>query len=198
MVMPVKPLGSSRYGRLTVLQHQHGGWLCACDCGASKIVTGNHLRDGRVQSCGCLNRDVRNAPKTHGKRHTRTWVIWSNMVQRCTNPNSTSYQDYGARGITVCERWREFVNFYADMGDVPVGLTLDRIENDKGYEPGNCRWATRTEQALNKRTNRLLEVAGVTKPLKVWCTELGIPYWTAHARLRRGKTASEALGVANV
>lgn len=196
--MPINPLEFARYGRLSVMHHQQGGWLCTCDCGITKVITGSHLRTGRVQSCGCLNDDTRHSPKTHGMRRSRTWVIWSNMVQRCTNTGNTSYPDYGARGITVCEPWFDFKKFFADMGVAPNGLTLERIENNKGYEPGNCRWASRAEQALNKRTNRLIEVSGVTKPLKVWCTELGVPYWTAHARLRRGKTASEALGIANV
>lgn len=191
--MPIKPLGAARYGRLVPLRHADGGWLCQCDCGAQKTVTGSHLRTGRVQSCGCLNDEKRNAPKTHGMRRSRAWVIWSNMVQRCTNPRNTSFADYGARGITVCERWRDFGNFLADMGEPPAGLTLEREQNDQGYEPGNCRWASRAEQALNKRTNRLLEVDGVAKPLKTWCTELGLPYWTVHARLRRGATHTEAL-----
>lgn len=197
-MMPVKALESSRYGRLTVLQRQQGGWLCSCDCGNLKIVTGSHLREGRVQSCGCLNTEVRRSAKTHGKRHTRTWAIWSNMIQRCGNSSNPSFRNYGARGISVCDRWTDFQNFLLDMGEAPVGLTLERIKNEEGYSTGNCRWATRSEQAINKRTNRLIEVGGLTKPLKVWCSELAIPYWTAHARLRRGKTASEALGFANV
>ena len=191
--MPVKALDAIRYGRLTPLFHKSGGWLCRCDCGAECTVTGNHLRQGRVQSCGCLNTEKLRAPKTHGKSKTRTWTIWNLMRQRCTNPRNESFKNYGGRGITICQRWDEFANFLADMGEAPTGLTIDRCENDGNYEPGNCRWVTRGEQALNTRRNRIISLNGRSQPLVVWCRELGLPYWTVHARLRRGATAQEAL-----
>lgn len=191
---PIKSLESARYGRLTPGQHLKGqGWLCRCDCGESKIVTGNHLRSGAVVSCGCFHEQQQRAPKLHGMRRTRAWAIWSLMVQRCTNPRNPAWPNYGGRGIRVCVEWMQFASFIRDMGPPPEGLTLERINNERGYEPGNCRWATRTEQARNKRTNRIVELGGVSMPLVVWCELLGLKYWTVHARLRRGATEREAL-----
>ena len=105
------------------------------------------------------------------------------MKGRCLNPNNRAYGDYGARGITICERWMEFVNFLADMGDAPEGLSLERKDNDRGYEPENCVWATASEQALNRRSNHILTVDGVSKPLKIWAEEVGLPYAVLHARV---------------
>lgn len=192
-MMPVKALEAARYGRLVPIDHQSGGWLCRCDCGAECVVTGSHLREGQVQSCGCLNREKRAEAKKHGMRYSRTWVIWNLMRQRCTNPKNDSFKNYGARGIAVCERWSDFSAFLADMGEAPAGRTIERIRNNEGCAPENCRWVTRAEQALNTRRNRLITLAGRTQPLSLWCQELQIPYWTAHARLRRGASPEKAL-----
>lgn len=124
-------------------------WECRCDCGASAIVRTDHLVHSRVKSCGCFRRSV------HGMHHSTTHKTWDGMIQRCTNPNNTSFERYGARGVAVSPRWMKFSNFLADMGERPVGRALDRIDNAKGYEPGNCRWATHAEQGQNRRSNRL-------------------------------------------
>lgn len=126
-------------------------WNCRCDCGAEMIVRGGDLRSRH--SLRCLRCHQGNLQHGHNRtaRRSPTYQSWVGMLTRCTNPNSTKYQDYGGRGIAVCERWLTFDNFLADMGERPVGKTIDRMNNDGNYEPGNCRWATDAEQRANKR-----------------------------------------------
>lgn len=154
-----------RFGRLTVLEatktvvypsksrvlyHE-----CRCDCGTVKFVTIYALRKGHTQSCGCLQADkTSTASRTHGLSKTRIYRIWSCIITRCTNPNAINYERYGGRGITVCDRWRKFENFLEDMGEPSPGLTIDRLDNDKGYSKENCAWRTPTEQARNRRPRR--------------------------------------------
>lgn len=163
-----KQLSGQMFGRLTVLERYGSSngrvnWLCRCVCGVLYEAVSNALTSGHTKSCGCW-RDERNAstPEAHGhaKRGYKspTYYSWSAMWTRCINPNVKSYKDYGGRGIQVCERWKEFENFLADMGDRPYGRTLDRINVNGNYEPGNCRWATRKEQAMNtQRASKLLK-----------------------------------------
>lgn len=148
-----------RFGRLTIVAH--GGsrkWLCQCDCGTRKIVLIGNLRSGGTQSCGCMRIEkaerVRHGhtSKGHG-RQTPTYGSWHAMNSRCRNPKATGYERYGGIGVTICDRWLVFETFLADMGERPEGTTLDRIDNDGNYEPGNCRWATYKQQAENKHPN---------------------------------------------
>ena len=132
-------------------------------------------------------------PKRHGMSKTPVYGSWENMIQRCTNPKSNNYQRWGGRGITVCDRWRDFKNFYADMGDPPDGCSIDRIDNDKGYCLENCRWATIKEQNRNLRTTRFLTLNGVTKPLTAWADELGINPKLIHTRKNRGWSDEKTL-----
>lgn len=126
-------------------------WRCICDCKAEHIAAVNSLKSGLVKSCGCLaSETARSKSKKHGQYGTPTYKVWDSMHQRCTNPNSTSYKRYGALGLTVCAQWGEFENFLQDMGERPAGLSIDRIDNSKGYEPGNCRWATPRQQRMNQ------------------------------------------------
>jgi len=128
-------------------------WLCRCDCGTKRVVIGTNLRAGKSTGCGCIRGERRTTHgHTRGRKQTRAYRIWNGMRQRCFNPNNPAYADYGGRGITVCENWRDdFESFFADMLDPPLGLTLDRIDNDGNYEPGNCRWASYSMQNSNRR-----------------------------------------------
>lgn len=146
-------LTGHKYGLLTPLEYKGGSyWLCRCDCGETALVTAGRMRSGNTTSCGCHKRSVLGLSTTkHGKTGTRVHRIWKGMRNRCNNEATPRYKDYGGRGIRVCARWDSFENFYADMGDPPEGLTLDREDNDGDYEPSNCRWATQAEQQANKR-----------------------------------------------
>lgn len=173
MARPVMNLAGQRFGRLVVTSLAHGGlhayWLALCDCGRSVTVRGTHLKSGSVRSCGCLIRDtsrrtcMNNRP---GLRHGNAlrghlspeYRAWLQMKKRCFDPNCIGYKNWGGRGITVCQRWMMFENFLVDIGRKPhPSLSLDRINNDGNYEPGNCRWATRGQQARNTRRSRSME-----------------------------------------
>jgi hypothetical protein len=129
-----------------------------------------------------------------GRKRSSTHQTWTNMVARCTNPNRPDYRYYGARGITLCTRWRNsFANFLNDMGAKPVGLSLDRIDNARGYEPGNCRWATKDEQMQNTRATRLITFNGETMGLNAWARRIGLNPTSLSNRLRKGWSVEKAL-----
>jgi len=155
-------ISGERFGRLVAIEPTHIGgrrlWRCACDCGGESLVDVGKLRIGNTKSCGCHKASVLGISTTkHGMHGTRTYRIWKAMRSRCNNPNVTQYKDWGGRGITVCERWGRFENFLADMGEAPPDRSLDRIDVDGNYEPSNCRWATRLEQAHNTRRTKAKE-----------------------------------------
>lgn len=172
----------NKYGRLTVVSiHSKAPvkWNVICECGAERVVKTAKLQNGHTKSCGCYGRDQRIASITrHGLSRTPIHTAWQEMIGRCNNKNSKSYYYYGARGIRVCDRWLEsFENFYADMSPHPgKGYSIDRIDNNGNYEPGNCRWATRSEQMNNTRKTVFCTDGNLTMTLSEWAALLNQPY----------------------
>ncbi len=154
-------------------------WRCVCSCGKDRVVRSSRLKSGETKSCGCWAREMR--PKmttTHGQSHGREYSSWCAMTERCGRPRTHAYDRYGGRGIKVCDRWLSFENFFADMGPRPPNHSLDRINKNGNYEPGNCRWASHKQQARNTSGNRLLDFRGEKKTAMEWSEILGLP-WTA-------------------
>lgn len=165
---------------------------CLCDCGTIREVRLGHLRNGAIQSCGCLRSEVSAAlQRRHGAAcrggQTPEFKVWIGIRKRCFDSNSTVYSYYGGRGIEMCERWRgSFEAFLEDVGKKPSSeMTIDRIDNGRGYEPGNVRWATRKEQGRNRRSNRIITHRGETRTLAEWAEVVGLSYGTLHDRLNR-------------
>lgn len=168
------------FGRLTALKrigtkNRAALWECLCSCGQQVNVSANNLVRGDSRSCGCLRSELTTARSLkHGGIGTATYKTWAAMRSRCNRPNDDAYENYGGRGIKICERWEDFNNFYADMGDRPPGAGIDRINNDGDYEPSNCKWSTHKEQSNNRRVSALFAYQGRTQTLQQWADEYGL------------------------
>ena len=183
-----------RYGQLTVIAPHHKDnrgewcWLCKCDCGNETITTGYRLRSGKTRSCGCLQRELRSAGfrKTHGKTDTPLYTAWLNMRSRCYNTSNIMYDHYGGRGIRVCDEWRNdstaFID-WAESNGYREGLTIDRIDVNGNYEPGNCRWVDKKTQYLNRTDSHFVTAFGKTQTIKEWADESGLNYDTIERRI---------------
>lgn len=186
-----------RFGRLVVTRYagirkRNRSWECVCDCGNTTVVLGTLLRNGKTRSCGCLQ--IIAATK-HGMRYVPEYRIWKHMRGRCLCPSDKSFDRYGGRDISICQRWYDsFENFYADMGPRPSPKhSIDRIDNMSGYSPENCRWATAATQANNRRSNHLITYNGQTRTITEWEQVTGIKSATLRKRLKLGWTIQRTL-----
>jgi hypothetical protein len=189
---PINLLGQ-RFGALLVIrptskrQNNSAVWACRCDCGSDLDINAAYLKEGWKTSCGCIGQNKER------NRNRRTYSCWKHMLYRCTDPTHKSFEDYGGRGITVCARWQVFENFFADMGEMPPGLSLERKNNNRGYCKSNCKWASTKTQNRNKRDTRLVTFRGRAQCCSDWAREYGIKVQTFHTRLYNGWTFKQAL-----
>lgn len=199
---PNRDLSSQPFGRLVANYYVGGSrWECLCECGTTIIVSTRSLTSGNTTSCGCFKREyfaTNNPSLTHGLRKHPIYTRWFNMLQRCYNLKNPKFKYYGGRGITVCERWRQSVeNFYADMGDPPPGMTLERRDVNQGYTQENCYWASQTQQTRNRRTAHMLTYNGETHGITTWAEKLAdtlnLNKKALDRRLRTGWSVEEAL-----
>jgi hypothetical protein len=197
--MALIDLAGQKFGRLLVIERvglNAGGnatWKCLCDCGTEKILDGNSIRRGFVKSCGCLAKDTASRlNQRHGMTGTKVHKAWLGILFRCNNPNAECYHNYGGRGIRV--EFASFEEFYAEIGDPPTPKhTVERIDNEKGYAPGNVKWATMDEQRRNSRQNKFLTINGKTQTVADWAKETNLPDHTILTRLNRSKSAEESV-----
>jgi len=187
-----KDITGNTYGYLSVIapvksdSNRQMLWLCKCVCGDTKIILARHLKSG-TKSCGCKTKQMQsNRKKTHGMSKSKEFRIWTSMKNRCSNINDHTYYIYGGRGIGYCESWKSFDVFYTEMGDCPNKYTLERVNNNLGYSADNCKWATRKEQANNRRSCHLITVSGITMNVTQWSESLGISRATLYSRIRSG------------
>jgi hypothetical protein len=199
-----KELTGQKIGRLTPLKitHRRGKellWECRCECGETCLVQSNNLLSGNTRSCGCYYKESRSVIQRQTKPGSKspTYSSWANMRNRCYREDNVQYADYGGRGITVCERWKNsFPNFLEDMGEKPKkGMSIERKNNNGHYEPGNCEWSTPKPQANNRRSNVFLTFNGKTKTLTQWSEETGIGMSTIRARVRVGWSIKDSLTI---
>jgi len=196
----MKNLINKRFGRLLVLskseirtKDNRTQWNCVCSCGNKVLAENRTLTSGKKKSCGCLKLDssLKNikgvSNKTHNMSRTRIYKIWNALVQRCKTKSNQRYSSYGGRGITVCQEWYKFENFYRDMkNSYKDNLTIDRIDNNKSYYKENCKWSSQKEQANNRSNNHILEHKGEKRNITQWSEKLGIPRKTIYWRIKKG------------
>lgn len=196
-------LTGKKFHKLTVIcdsgirtKHRQRLWECLCDCGKVILLSTGHL-GGTQKSCGCLKKMKEKIKSENSFRNNNTYNTWSSMRDRCNNKNNKNYHNYGGRGIKVCKRWDSFTDFHKDMGGKPKSTSLERIDNNKGYSPTNCKWATRKEQARNTRKNVFWTDEGITLTVAEWSEKTNISYQTLYNRVNyRGWTIKKALTTA--
>jgi hypothetical protein len=189
-----KSFGKLRAESYQFSKNEKQHWLFICNCGNQKILRKDRITSGVINSCGCDSKNTR-FQKTHGiPNQDRTYRSWRRMKTRCLNKNYQDYDNYGGRGIKVCDRWiNSFENFFHDMGERPARMTLDRINVNGNYELSNCRWATHEQQCNNTRTNVFIFWNGKTQTIMQWAKELGIAYWEIRYFNKKGLDLSEII-----
>ena len=199
-------LTGKRFGRLTVIcrdedivrknRKTRPTWRCKCDCGNVVTILGESLRRGLSSSCGCFRRDELSNRKTHGETDSRMYRVWCAIKARCLNKNTVAYKDYGARDITICDDWKSSYESFRDWAlcnGYQEKLSIDRIDNNQGYSPENCRWVDAKAQANNRRSNRIYEIDGETHNLTEWANLRGVNPKTLYSRMYSGMSFEEAL-----
>lgn len=181
------------FGCLTFRERLNRVWsMYTCSCGAIVKRRRGDVVSGRTRSCGHIRQETYRAlaksKAIHGMRYTPTYKTWSAMRERCLRTTHKAYNHYGGRGIDICERWSEFSNFLSDMGIRPEGKSLERKNNNLGYTPDNCVWATPLEQGRNKRNNKIISLGSVSMTLSMWAERLRVSRCTIQGALRRGET----------
>lgn len=196
-------LVGKKFGRLLVKKFSHidkghhSCWHVECECGKNKIVHGFNIEAGNIKSCGCLRNEllVLRSIK-HGYGATPIYHVWASMRQRCNSQNAVVYKYYGGRGIRICDRWlNSFENFYADMGEKPEGMSIERIDNDGDYEPDNCYWSTHFQQSRNMRSNKYITFNGKTLCHVDWSRLIGGGDNLVYQRLKLGWSEERAISV---
>jgi hypothetical protein len=193
-----------RIGRLTIIafdgiRNKNAHWKCKCDCGEMLISCGCNLKKGHTISCGCYRKEMAKTSRPiHGHclrySRTRTYYSWSGAKERCSRKKSKQFKNYGGRGIKMCRRWlNSFKNFLKDMGEKPIGKSIDRINNNGDYKPSNCRWATQKEQTNNTRKNHFLKFRGKKMSISQWAEEIGMKENTLYLRIHKGWSIESAL-----
>ena len=205
-------VAGQRFGRLTVIKRngkKYGGsaWLCKCDCGNEKTIALQHLKNG-TKSCGCLTKEIAqergyksrigDRTRKHGDFGTKLYNVWAGMKRRCNNGKALHYEDYGGRGIIVCDEWHDYLNFkeWSLNNGYEEGFSLDRIDVNGDYEPSNCRWATWVQQQNNRRHNLKFNYDGKEYTLRQLSNMTGIKYRTLLGRYQRGWTIEQMLDTA--
>lgn len=190
-------LTGKRFGKLNVVGYDHthitpsgqqrAYWECVCECGNTVSVAAQNLHRLKTTSCGCNSsrKHIGDKQRTHGESKTRLYGIWCGMMSRCNNPNRIAYKDYGARGISVCDEWKDYSSFkfWAENNGYSNELTLERRDVNGNYTPSNCEWISKSEQSNNRRNSLLFSYDGITKNLKQWSEEFGVKYGTLRARI---------------
>lgn len=202
VTMKMRNLVGNTFGKLTVIElvgkSKHGQflWKCHCECGNEHVVPGESIKSGQCKSCGCLKAKVNGQSKDPKSLYS----VWRSMLRRCNETNHPAYRNYGGRGITVCERWHDYLNFEADVSPRPDGLTLDRVDNNGPYSPSNFRWATMKEQSNNRRPqsvprsdSKFIEYMGDRLSIREWALRLGLKKQTLLVRLKKGWTVERAM-----
>jgi len=195
-------LTGKTFNQLTIIERAENTkqgkarWVCRCTCGKISTIDGANIRNGHTKSCGCFAKESLEKNRyRHGMAHTSEYGIWCNILQRCNNPNDKAFKDYGGRGITICDEWKnDFMAFYNHVGKRPSPKhSIDRINNDGNYEPNNVRWATQKQQSNNQRSNVKITLYGIALSMTQWAKISHTPLSTICCRIKRGCPHEKAI-----